>query len=164
MILQRVRRASPMNIGPVLALLLLVAASADAATYKCSVDGRIAFQDRPCPKGTGETITLQADPGAARRAAGLQREELVPRLVQIETEQADVQRRLDQGRNALAARLGELGARGTGVDEAAKAAVRDEVERARREWGLQESTLLGRQATLASEEEAIRARLAKPKD
>src|SRR5688572_23861835 len=114
-----------MNIRLAVAVLVLLAPPAEAATYKCSVDGKVAYQDRPCPKGTGETIELRADPGAARRAAVLKREELVPRLVQIENEQADIERKLQQGRSALETRLGELGARGTGVDAAAKSAVRD---------------------------------------
>ncbi len=55
------------------ALLLACAQSAAATTYRCEVDGRVTYGDRPCAVGTQATVTTADPVEPADRAAAAAR-------------------------------------------------------------------------------------------
>ena len=53
---------------------LVVSASASAVAYRCTVDGRTTYSDRPCTSGTQSQLAVDAaPPSAADRAAAEER-------------------------------------------------------------------------------------------
>ena len=56
-----------------LALLLLTSIAAQAATYRCEVDGRTLYSDLPCPTGKQSTVATESPVTAADRAAAIER-------------------------------------------------------------------------------------------
>jgi hypothetical protein len=89
---------------PILAACMLCNAAAAQAMYKCTVDGKVAYGDRPCVAGAGVELPVPPAPPALPRAQLAQREREA--LLQLEklrlTRELHEEREQARARRALA--------------------------------------------------------------
>lgn len=87
---------TPKYLLPIFCAALLAYAPAEAQVFKCSVDGRIAYRDTPCPTSTTKAEVIKATPNTLDMREAREQDQRVRERQEIEAQERMQQNMLIQ--------------------------------------------------------------------